>query len=290
MYITLDYLQKLGACQEALDFIAKYYPEGAELSTLMEKGHIPYSFMHWGYTYLPASDEERRIYCEKMDIVDSVGFVKSTHIHNCETVFQSHHISNSHNIYRSEQVEASAQITSSKYVTDSSYIFESQYVDASSRVLKGKNINDSNEVYDSVFVVSSHGVFGSSNVENGYAIWESKDICDAAFCFGCQSIKNALFCNRISNGQYLLFNKEISQSNFERIFNQFRRYIDGSITFFSRLPEGRGAAYVSHNYSNHTKNISDSFWDWAATLPGYDPSILYALTFNPRFLTGQSSK
>ena len=290
MYITLEYLQKLGACQEALDFISKHYPDGAELSTLMEKGHLPNSFMHWGYTYLPASDEERRIYCEKMDIINSTGFVKSTHLHNCESIYQSHHISDSSHVYRSERVDGSAQITGSKYVNGSSNIFDSQYVDTSSRVLKGKNINDSSEVFDSVFVVSSHGVFGSSNVENGYAIWESKDICDSAFCFACQSLKNALFCNNFSNGQNILFNKEISHANFERIFNQFRRYIDGSITFFSRLPEGRGAAYVSHNYSNHTKNISDSFWDWAATLPGYDPSILYALTFNPRFLTGQSGK
>ena len=31
MYITLDLLQKRGACQEALDFFAKHYPNGIEM-------------------------------------------------------------------------------------------------------------------------------------------------------------------------------------------------------------------------------------------------------------------
>jgi hypothetical protein len=31
MYITLDILQKRGACQESLDFFAKHYPDGVEM-------------------------------------------------------------------------------------------------------------------------------------------------------------------------------------------------------------------------------------------------------------------
>jgi hypothetical protein len=49
MYITLDILQKRGACQEYLDFFAKRFPDGVEMLHMIERGHMPYHALHWGY-------------------------------------------------------------------------------------------------------------------------------------------------------------------------------------------------------------------------------------------------
>lgn len=284
MYITLDILQRRGACQEYLDFFAKHYPEGVEMLDMIERGHMPYHGLHWGYQYLDPNEEEIAAYWKKVCVENSEGIHESDHIYNSTIVSGSTQIKNSEYIYRSKEVNNSEQIADSEFVDNSEQIGISSFIDNSERVVKGKNVTNSNEVYDSEYVINSEGIFKSNNVANGHGIWHGRNITNCGFCFGCADLSNALFCQDIRDGEYMLFNKPIDKLRFDMIYKQFERF-KPSIVLLEEWPSNMG--YIprsSYDYRKHFVSVPESFWAWAKTLPGYNSDILYSITFNPLFL------
>jgi hypothetical protein len=93
-----------------------------------------------------------------------------------------------------------------------------------------------------------------------------------------------LFCEGINDGEYLLFNKPIDATRYQMIVKQFYRYLpeihltDKWKRDFGNLP------HPNYDYRKHTKDIPAKFWAWVRTLPGYDASVLYSITFDPQFL------
>ena len=281
MFITIDILQKRGACQEYLDFFNKRFPNGVEMMEMIERGHLPYHALHWGYQWLDPSPEEVAAYWKAVHVEKSQGVHESDHVSNSEIVVGSSHISGSSNIYNSEQIETSTNITDSKFITDSSHISDSEFVDASTRVLRGKNVTDSSEIVDSVYIVNSHGIFDSNNIIDGHTIWYSNNLTNCGFCSNCKGLSNALFCFKQEDGEYLVFNKPVDKTRFDIINRQFRRYASVVADMISGFD---GAPTKIMDYRKHTENIPNAFWSWVKTLPGYDPMIIYSLTFNPLFL------
>ena len=47
MFITLKDLERLGACEDGMRFIARFYPDGFEVEALAGERHIPDDFLHW---------------------------------------------------------------------------------------------------------------------------------------------------------------------------------------------------------------------------------------------------
>lgn len=282
MFITVDILQKRGACQEYLDFFAKRFPNGVEMLEMIEHGHLPYHGLHWGYQWLDPSPEEVAAYWKAVHVENSQGIHESDHVSDSEIVVSSSHVSGSSNIRNSEQIEHSTNISFSKYITDSSHIEGSEFVDASTRILRGKNITDSSEVVDSVYIVNSHGIFDSNNIIDGRTIWYSNDLTNCGFCSNCNGLTNSLFCFKQEGGEYLVFNKPVDKTRFDVINRQFRRYASVTADMIEGF-DGTTAKKIM-DYRKHTKNIPDAFWNWVKTLPGYDSDIIYALTFNPQFL------
>lgn len=284
MYITLDILQKRGACQEALDFFAKHYPNGVEMMQAIEKAHLPDHFLHWGYQYLDPNDEEVAAYWKKIEVIDSCGIHESTRIHNSSIVSNSHDVINSEEIYKSTDVTNSNYVVASDSVYDSQFVGMSTFVDTSNRILQSKNVTDSCEVFGSKYVVQGNGIYSSDNVVNSTAIWNSNNITDCGFCFGCTNLKNSLFCEGMKDGEYLLFNKPIDAVRYQMIAKQFYKYLpeihltDKWKKDFGNLPR------PNYDYRKHTKDITAKFWAWVFTLPGYDANILYSITFDPQFL------
>jgi hypothetical protein len=93
-----------------------------------------------------------------------------------------------------------------------------------------------------------------------------------------------MFCSSEEDGEYLLSNRPIDKMRFETIAKQYRRMAP-AITLAEEWPMNYSMPHLSMDYRKHVKDISDTFWDWVQTLPGYDSRILYSLTFNPHFLT-----
>ena len=284
MYITIDLLQKRGACQQGLDFFAKYYPDGVEMLQIIEKGHLPDSFYHWGYQYLDPNKEEVAAYWKKMDVKDSQGVHESTHISGSEIVTGSTDVTNSSEVYDSKHVEQSNYVVNSEFVQHSSNVCNSCFVHGSEDVILSKNVENSGHIFDSVYVVKSFGVYESSNILNSTAVWKSENLTSCGFCFGCHNLKSALFCEGLSDGEYMVFNKPIDQERFNIVKRQFD-YFAPKISFVTEWKHKFGETpKVNHDYRKHLANIPASFWEWVKTLPGYEPSIIYSLTFDPQFL------
>lgn len=281
MYITLDILQKRGACQEYLDFFAKRFPDGVEMLEMIEHGHLPYHGLHWGYKWLDPSPEEVAAYWKRVKVENSEGVDESDHVYNSQLVRFSSNITDSSNIDHSEQITRSTNVVKSKYVEDSTDICDSEFVERSARILHSQNINDSSEVVDSVYIINGQGIFESNNISGGHTIWKSNNLTNCGFCFNCNNISNALFCMNQENGEYLLFNKPIDKARFDMINKQFRRYASVASQMTDRWKQSPVKIY---DYRKHTKNMPDAFWAWVKTLPGYNSDILYSLTFIPHFL------
>lgn len=284
MYITLDILQKRGACQEALDFFAKHYPDGVEMLHIIEKGHIPAHFLHWGYQYLDPNEEEKSAYWAKVRVTNSMGVHQSTDIADSSLIADSSFIERCEAIYRSTQISDSSYVVGSDYVYNSNYIGMSSFVESSERVMNSKNITDGRHVYASNYAVRAVSIFESNNIMDSHIIWKSENLTDCGFCFGCHNVKHALFCEGQADAEYLLFNKPIDQMRFEATHRQFARFLP-PVHFTDEWKVWNGdLPRVHHDYRKHVVEVPGSFWQWVKTLPNYDPKVMYSLTFDPQFL------
>jgi NDP-sugar pyrophosphorylase family protein len=286
MFITLDILQKRGACQEYLDFFQKHFPDGVDMLYMIEHGHVPYHGLHWGYKWLDPNEEEAAAYWKKVHVENSEGVDESDHIFNSSIIVKSSQITDCQCVIDSKEITGSRHVRTSEFVDGSSFIQNSSFIDNSTRVLNSKNVSDSCEIVDSTYIMNSHGITDSTNIVEGHTIWRSSNLTNCGFCFNCSNLINALFCLNAVSGEYLLFNKPIDKTRFEMINKQFRRYASAYPIMTRDWIENIHGASASKimDYRKHTENIPNAFWSWVETLPGYDPMIIYSLTFNPHFL------
>ena len=283
MYITLDILQKRGACQEALNFFAKHYPDGVDMLYAIEKGHLPEHFLHWGYEHLDPNEEELAAYWKKVQVENSQGVIESARVYNSSLIRTSHDVFDSCRVYNSRNIKDSGEIVQSEEVENSTQIAASMFVLDSNQVLQGKNITGCNERYNSSYIVNSDGVFYSDDVCDSSAIWNSGGISDCFFCADCKDLYKSLFCQGIKEKNFMLFNKTIDERHFEMIVKQYNRY-KPKIEFLRNWDLFGQIPTVDFDYRKHLQNIEEKFWTWVKTLPGYDPKVMYSLTFDPRFL------
>ena len=284
MFITVDILQKRGACQEYLDFFQKHYPDGVEMLHMIEKGHLSYYALHWGYQNLDPNEEEVAAYLSKICVVESTGVFESDHIYTSDIVSKSSQVTNSESVYHSKSVDNSEYVSDSECVDNSEFIGISSYIDNSERVLKGKNVVNSNEVYDCEYVMNSHAIYESNNIVSGYYARNCNNLTGCSFCADCTNLTNAMFCQGVSDGEYLLFNKPVDRVRFEMIRKQFEKY-KPSLTIMEEWEDNFGQLPIAkRNYREHFKTVESSFWNWVKTLPGYDAHTIYSITFDPQFL------
>lgn len=283
MYITLDILQKRGACQEALDFFAKRFPDGAEMLYFIEKVHLPEHFLHWGYEHLDPSKEEEAAYWKKVKVTDSLGVYQSYHVENSSVVSKSRVVWDSNIVYDSKEVRASAVILNSQFIEESLSVANSSFIERGTYILDSTNITDSKEVVESTYVGNSQGVFKSTNILNGTAIWHSDNLTDCGFCSHCKDLTRSLFCSQMEGGDLLLFNKPIDEARYKMIARQFDKFG----VFLTLMEEWQNGNYIPkayYDYRKHFQAIKEAFWQWVRTLPNFDPEIMYSLTFDPQFL------
>jgi hypothetical protein len=285
MYITLDIIQKRGGCGEYLRFFEKRYPNGVEMLELIEHGHIPYHGLHWGYKWLDPNEEEIAAYRKRVKVSDSEGVDASDHVTNSMLVSHSSKINQSQEVYNSKEVNFSQYVVKSEFVDDSKHIADSCFITNCCDIINCKNAENSNQVVDSTYIINSHGVYDSYNITDSHAIWRSNNLTNCFFCFDCADTNNAMFCLNQHGGEYMLFNKPVDKTRFEMVQKQYKRYALPFITLTDPWNVHNGdVPHVNHDFRDHTKNIPASFWEWVKTIPGYNPEILYSLTFIPQFL------
>jgi hypothetical protein len=284
MFITVDILQKRGACQEYLDYFQKHYPNGVEMLYMIEKAHTPIDNLFWGYDYLDPGAEEVAAYNKKLQIINSIGVYHSVNIYNSEAVSESENVENSKYIYRSFEIKNSKYISDSALIENCKYISSANFVNNSDYILNSDNINNCKNICQSNFITDSFSIFKSNNILQCNSIWNSENLTNCYFSMDCLNSKHLLFCLNLKDAEYYLFNKPIERERFEVIKKQFLHYVQDL-----NLAEDWDIAWdinpkLNHDYRKHTKNIPNSFWAWVKTLPGYDPMVMYSITFDPQFL------
>lgn len=283
MYITLDILQKRGACQEALDFFAKRFPDGLEMMYAIEKIHLPEHFLHWGYEHLDPSREEEAAYWKKVKVFDSTGIYQSYDVNNSFIISKSRQVNNSNTIYDSQDINESAIIINSAFVENSLQVADSRFIEQCNSILRSTNVTNSKEVFNSTYVGDSKGIFWSTNILDCTAIWHSNNLTACGFCGHCENLSRSMFCHQKQGGDLLLFNKPIDEARYNMIKRQFDKF-NILLVLMEEWQLSNHVPKPFYDYRKHFVAIKEAFWQWARTLPNYDPEIMYSLTFDPQFL------
>ena len=260
---------------------------GAELIDIIKSDKVSDEFVQQLVLNFSLTDEDRYAYQNRMHIIDSTWVHMSKDVKESSCITYSNKVSCSHAIRHSNAVMNSSGVNDSSNVRNSQGIFRSNFVTNSSDVYESNNVTNSNNIVKSVYVIGSESIKDSQTVIDSRHIRFCNNVTNARSCMWCNNIKNAIFCTNVKEGEYLLFNKPISQQQFEIIKEQYDSFIDERLTFSFEWPHDdlldqdifvEDPAMI-HNLRDHYKYISINL-DWIKTLPNYDPLIMYELTYN----------
>lgn len=285
MFVNTETLQYYGANEYLHDYILNHYPNGVEFIDLLSDPDIDQSALDWMGLKFSLTEDEIAAYHHHFKITASVGTVNSYDINNSFIVRDSNQINDSAHIYRSEQVDKSVHILNSRCVDNSRDVHLGTFISDSNHIAVCTNVSDSAEIYKSNYVMGSRFVYQSENVVNSDAIEISKDITNCRFCTACRNLADSLFCSQQDGGDHLLFNKPIDDVRLQAIIKQYNKFLPPLIMCRGWDHPFDGTPSIINNFQTHFSLIPDQFWQWVESLPGYDPMIMYAITFNPRFLS-----
>ena len=287
MYLTLEKLYSLNACGPGVEYIKRFYPDGAEVIDIIRDRHIDKRFLHWGREHLTISNEEFLEYQKACKIENCTGFWESTNLKNSHNVSRSKNIKNSIGIIESINVTNSVDVAHGDEITDSSQIFYSSMVEASKKIYKGQNIAESNNVCESTMIVRSQNIINSFDVFDSSEIINSRSVSNSSFCRDCKNIKFCMFCHGLEDSEYCIFNLPVDKTHYEFFAKQYERYFNSSLIFVKKWPKEiltNIEILVTRKYNEWYSSISDEFWKWIRTLPGFEPMKIYEFTMLSKLL------
>lgn len=288
MLITTELLRKHKGCEQGIKYIERFYPEGAEIMTLIRDRHINKEFLHWGREHLSVTDEELAAYCEVCRIVNTDGFWYSQDVHDSKYIVKSKNIEGSTSIFESTDIIDSTDVVGSESIEYSHQIFYSSMVDTSKKIFKSQNITESVNICGSTMVARSLNVIDSSNVFDSTEIIRCSSVSNSHFCQDSKNLKNCMFCYEIENAEYHIFNTPVDKSLYELIEKQYKKYMNEPLSFIRDWPsEMLISQYVipTRKFDDWFYTIPPRFWKWVRTLPNFDGMLLYNITMNPDLLT-----
>lgn len=287
MWITKETLKRARACRQGIEFFNRHFPNGAEMIDVINYPTTSSSFLHWGYLHLSPNETEVAAYYERLGVKNSRCVFMSEEVEGSSFINHSHHIKNSSTISNSNVIESSIAVGGSDYVEDSSRIFNSKYVYNSSKVYGSSNVNDSSNVVDGVYIVESKDVVNCKVASESSQIRDCNNVTDVIFSSGIEESSHMMFCIGQTGKEYMLFNKPVSQKQFELVKKQYKSFMTDELVLAKDWGSMDGCLtypMIEKNIRKYYENISDKFWDWVKTLPNYDPFVLYTITFNPKLL------
>lgn len=294
MFLTNEILEKHDACAVGKKWFNRYFPEGAEMLDIIKSPKANIAFLHWGFENLTATQEELEAYWDKLNITncDRATIIKSHNVDSSDTVIRSQDVSGGSYIFSSKKIKKSNIVANSATVENSHNIFESSFVYDSFNVLNGQNITNSHNILNSSFVVNSHSIFNADNVTDSFVVFdlkakETKDVSNCGFVADCERVSYCLFCTDLVDKEYHVFNRPVSKAQYEMIKRQLMSIIEG---YEAHFVEDWGKKTIPLEIPNITHiamyhaHLPEDFWEWVKTLPGYDPKVLYQITFNPNLI------
>lgn len=297
MYLTTESLKKYGLCDSNIAYFKRRYPDGAPLIDVIADPKITPQLLHWGFNNLPSSAEERLAYYEKLNIHcdnNNYSIYESDNIINSYAVSRCSRVSDSDFVSYSSDVNAANNVTFSNVVEHSGRVYNSSFVFNSEKVVRSENITNSHNIVCSSYVLDSDNVFNSLAVTNSHFVTAlcsggSENITDSWFIHDGKNINHCLFCSELSDAEYCLFNKPIVKLHYENIVKQLGYIIapQDELCLVDNWPVEQlplSAGRINRNIIVQYESLPDKFWRWVKTLPGYDPKVLYTITYQPELL------
>lgn len=213
--------------------------------------------------------------------------INSTDVRESDVVVNSNKINCSRNVFSSNSVNDSEEIICSSSVKNSKQIFQSSFVETSEKVFSSSNITDSTNIINSIAVAGSKNVWSSKQCFDSSEIIGGHNLENCFFCSECADSKNLLFCQDLKGVEYHIFNKPVTKRQFDLFVNQYKELMQEELLFVEEWPEDSAKIEnpkINTNFREWYLYIMSEFWQWARTLPNYDPMLLYRITFDPNFL------
>lgn len=294
MFVTTETLQKLNACTEGIEWFAHHYPDGAELSEIMQRRHISPAFLHWGFLHLTSTPAEKALYYKLVGVEDSTNIFESDNIQHCDYVTNSSQVVNSKQVYYSNDIEESTDISHSSKVKQSHIVAYSTAVYDSTKVILSHNVKNSYNISLSDFVIQSDNIFKSNLITESRFILHSQNINRSMFTHKARDSKHCLFCYDIAEKDYCIFNHPVDQTQWEFIETELNDMLASKemCLFDPWEPEDSNHTAKPHlNYLIVFQNVFSNvhFVNWIKALPYYDANLAYKLTLNPVFLEGDKN-
>lgn len=288
MFLTQEALRKYRAQTKNIEKFNELYPNGEEFINVIKDARAPSDLLHWGYEYLPITQEEQAAYENRLGIINCSNFFYSRNIENCNFIFDSRNCKNSEIIKNSTQVEDSRVIINSRKVENCKNVFDSKNIKNSIDIIQSELVHNSDNICTSEKIYNSNSIFRSNNIFDSFGLRKSSNIKNGIFCADCNSSSNIMFCSGVRGEDCLLFNHAVAPETFSQIKDElFTRFSNMNLNLFTinKATIAHKLSYtVFEYYDAHYKNIQTDFFDYVKTLPGYDPIIMYFITLNPNFL------
>lgn len=285
MFLTHDILVKYEACPEGIAFFDRHYPNGVELSEIIQMKHIPHSFLHWGCLNLTTTEEERALYDKVLGNINSEVVFQSENVVDSQYVIESANVQKSSYVYQSKQIENSHEISVSEDIHSSTDVGKSSKVYNSINVLLSSNVKQSQTVAKSNLIIESASVFDSSLISRSSVIYNSTNINDSVFIEKCNKLNHCMFCYDLSDKEYHIFNQPVDESIYNFIYEEYKMFNLPDINITDPWKDTwNSSKTIYYNRMRHFREIcdNDSFIKWVKTLPNYSEDILYNITFSER--------
>ena len=287
MFITVDLLRKHKACDQGIRYVERFYPKGIEMIDIIRDRHISKEFLHWGREHLTHTPEELEAYCNTCNIINSEGYWYSMDITNSKYIVKSKNVKDSRGVFESSDIVHCQDIVDTDDAENSGLIFYSSMIDNCTKICKGNNIVASVNVCNSTMVARSENVIDSNTIFDSSEIIRCNTVTNSYFCQDCRNIEHCMFCVGLEGVEYYIFNKPVDKNLYEMFEKQYKKYMNVQLDFIGKWPQDLIASThvaPTRKFDDWFYPISERFWKWACTLPGYDSMLLYSITMLPEFL------
>lgn len=297
MFLTTEILEQLKACDAGIQWFSQNYPNGGSPLDIAKSGKIDASFLHWAFDNLELTEEEKQYYKTIMLIDDKsvLSTIKySSNIKCSSHILRSSEISDSIYIADSIDIVQSSVVGKSKKIINSQQIYDCYNVSNSQKIIYSNNIKKSYNIVSSSNIVDSNSILYGEQVFDSFAVYGTKEylaknIRNSAFIAKSSGLEFCMFCANLQNKRYYLFNKPINEEDYLKIKTELdlflQKFESNYLEHWYEVGEmpWRPPKLLLQKF--HYQKLSDEFWEWVQTLPGYRPELLYRITLNPFFRT-----
>lgn len=271
MKITSEFLEKVGASKEGIEFLNTNFNGAAEPLEIIEKfPQLPMPWIHFVRQYFLETPEEIQKYNEICNIINSTKAILSTDVYDSYMVINSNSVKEGQYVFDTSGANNSSYIYNCVRIKESNNIKSSIDVENSSLIISSDYIRDSTQIYNSSYINWSHQVTRSININDSSFIYMSKNISDCYFCGFLLNCKHCLFCYGLEDKDYYIFNEPVSPAEYSKVLEELIPILFAEVPAFISLNDVESAREQRFVYSTSIdaifKGLSRDFYNWVYEL------------------------